>query len=127
MVNLVNSEINFQINKVNRLIRLYGQNFIFKRQKLNEYNEPIKDDEEQIEVFGVYHETNSIITQTSSEAAVLRSKVQPLIMCMNDEAEKIKKNDLLEIKGTKYKVVDKIDLNKMGICVDVSLEVIQDG
>ena len=120
-------EIYFQINKVNRLIRLYGQNYIFKRNKLNEYNEPIKDDYEQILIVGVYHETNSIIARTSSEAAVLRSKVQPMILCLKEEAEKLKINDIVEIKGTKYKLIDKINLNKMDICVDVSLEVIQDG
>lgn len=117
----------FHINKISRFIRTQGEKFVFKRQRKNIYNEPIKGEYDVIEVFGVYHETNSHVTTTTSDGSVVKSQPQPNILCMPDEGTKLKQDDVLEYKGTKYKVVDTSNLLKYDICIDVSLEVIEDG
>lgn len=119
--------VNFQLNKVSRFIKLHGSDFQFVRYDKNAYNEPDKNKVTTIQVRGVYHEVNSQVTFSSSDATTIRTKPQPRILCMPEEGAKVKTGDELTYKGTRYKVVEPVDLAKQGICVDVSLEVIQDG
>lgn len=116
----------FQINKVNRLISTNGEIFNFKRKKINEFNE-YTEEEQTIQIKGIFHQTNSYVSQTGMDAGLIRSKPQPLVMCLKEEAEKIMKDDILEYKGKQYKVIDKTNLVELDICVDISLDVIQDG
>lgn len=116
----------FQINKVNRLISTNGEIFNFKRRKKNEFNE-FTDEEQTVQIKGIFHQTNSYVSQTGMEAGLIRSKPQPLVMCLKEEAEKIMKDDILEYKGKQYKVIDRTNLVELDICVDISLDVIQDG
>lgn len=118
---------NFQLNKVSRFIKTRGEQFVFKRQKLNEFKEPIKDEYDEVTVFGVYHEVNSQVTETKSEASITRSKPQPCILCMPEEGNKLQQDDTMVYKGTTYKVVEPANLLKYDICSDVSLEVIENG
>ena len=118
---------NFQLNKISRFIKTYGETFTFKRCKLNEVKEPIKDEYEEVAVFGVYHEVNSQVTENSSEGSTIRSKPEPRIMCMPDEGAKLKQGDQTTYKGTTYKVVKPYNLLKYDICSDVSLEVVEIG
>lgn len=121
----MNLGLSFQRNKVSRLISVNGSDFVFKRQKKNDFGEPIKDSFDTITARGFYHETSSYVTKSTSEGSVVRSKPTPLILMMPDEASKLLKNDILEYKGKQYNVVDFTDVNELGICVDVSLEVVQ--
>lgn len=123
----MNLGLEFQRNKVNRLIQINGQEFSFKRQKKNEYGEPIKDDFDEVKVKGFYHESSSFVSKTSSDSTTYRSKPNPLILCTIDDGNKLRKNDVLEYNGKRYVVVDLTNLNELNICYDVSLEVIQDG
>lgn len=123
----MNLGISFQRNKVNRLILINGQTFTFRRQKLNEFNEPIKDDFEEIKVRGVFHEVSGYVTKNATEDSVTRSKPQPMVLCTVEESKKIKKNDVMAFKGKEYEVVDFSNHNEYDICVDVSLEVVQNG
>lgn len=118
---------NFQLNKVSRFIKTRGEQFVFKRQKLNEFREPIKGEYDEVTVFGVYHEVNSQVTETKSEASITRSKPQPRILCMPEEGNRLKQDDTTVYKGTTYKVVEPANLLKYDICADVSLEVIENG
>lgn len=123
----MNIGINFQRNKVNRLILVNGKTFLFRRQKLNEFNEPINDDFEEIEVRGIYHEVSGYVTKNANDNSVTRSKPQPMILCTVEEAAMLKKNDVLVFNGRKYIVVDFMNLNEYDICADVSLEVFENG
>lgn len=118
-------DLNFQKNKVSRFIQQYGESFIFKRSKLNDFGEPVKDGQETIEVVGVYHETNSFVSQTTTEGTVIRTKKQPMILCFDSEAKKLNFGDVLEYKENKYKVISVLNLAQLDICCDVSLEVVQ--
>lgn len=123
--------VNFQLNKVSRFIKLYGNVFAFERLQLNKYREPIRDDPQyppqEIEVRGVYHEVNSQVSFVVSEGTIVRTKPQPRILCMPDDGAKVKCGDEVSYKGNRYKVVEPTDLGKQGVCVDISLELIQNG
>ena len=117
-------DLNFQKNKVSRFIQQYGETFVFKRPKLNDFGEPINDGFEEITIKGVYHETNSYVSQTITEGTVTRTKKQPMILCFVSEAEKLKYGDALEYKQNKYNVVSALNLAQLDICCDISLEVV---
>lgn len=121
----------FQLNKVSRFIKLYGEEFAFKRFQLNKYKEPIMDDPEHppqvVRIVGAYHETNSQVSFSTSEGTVTRTEPQPRILCMPEEGSKIKTGDEVTYKGIRFKVVEPADLGMQGVCIDISLDVIQDG
>lgn len=121
----------FQLNKVSRFIKLYGEEFVFERFQLNKYREPIKDDPERppqtVRIVGAYHEVNSQVSFATSEGTVTRTEPQPRILCMPNEGSKVKTGDEVTYKGIRYKAVDPSDLGMQGVCIDISLEVIQNG
>lgn len=117
----------FQVNKISRFIKTRGEQFTFERLKKNIYNEPIKDKKESVVVLGVYHEINSQVTETTTDGSVVRSKPQPRVLCMVEDGVKLKQDDVMEYKGTKYKVIEPVNPLKCDICADVSLEVIENG
>lgn len=117
----------FQLNKISRFVNTRGETFTFKRQKLNEFKEPIKGEFDQIVVKGVYHEVNSHVVENKAESSITRSKPQPMLLCMPEEGSKLQQGDTTEYKGTTYKVVEPSNLLKYDICSDVSLEVVEVG
>lgn len=121
----------FQLSKVSRFIKLYGDEFAFERFQLNKYNEPIRDDPEHpsqsIRIRGAYHEVNSQVSFNTSEGTVTRTEPQPRILCMPVDGSKVKMNDEVTYKGVRYKVVDPANLGMQSVCIDISLEVVQNG
>lgn len=117
----------FQRNKVNRLISVSGEEFEFKRNKKNEFGEPIKSEFDIIKIKGFFHQVNSQVTQVGTDANITRTKPQPAILCLVKDGENVKKNDVLEYKGKTYTVVESENQSELDICYDISLEVIQDG
>lgn len=119
--------LEFQRNKVNRLIQQKGIELVFLRSSKNEFGESIKDQSEEIRIKGFYHETSSYVIRVASDDTASRSKPQPLIMCSIEDGKKIAKDDLLNYNGNKYTVTGLTNLNELDICYDISLEVIHDG
>lgn len=119
----------FQLNKVRRFIKTQGSEFSLKRAKKNDFGEPIKGEGgfDLVSITGVFHEVVSHVTQSAADSSTTRSKPQPMILCLPEEGAKAMRGDELEYKGTKYKVVEVCNPVKYDVCVDISLEVIQDG
>lgn len=117
----------FQLNKISRFIKTQGESFVFKRPKLNEYNEPVKDGYDEITIFGVYHEVNSQVSEVTTEGSVIKTKPQPRILCMPEYGDKVKQGDMLEHKGIKFKVIEPANLLLYDICADISMVVVEDG
>lgn len=123
----MNLGIEFQKSKVNRLILVNGKEFTFKRQKKNEFGEPIKDDFDEITVNAFFHESSGFVSRVGSDGSTTRSKPMPSLLCTFEEGSKLKKNDTMQYKGKEYIVVEAKDVNELGICFDVSLEEVQNG
>lgn len=119
--------IGFQLYKVSRFLKVYGESFSFKRYKLNDFKEPIDNEFDTITICGFYHEQSAHVTESAADASVTRSKPQPMILCMPDDGAKVKNGDVLEYKGSRYKVVEPANPGKIDACTDISLAVIQDG
>lgn len=118
----------FDIAKVRRAIKTHGKVFIFTRQALNKFNEPTEESENLESIHGLFHQTRSWIEQKTSEGTIKRSKPQPQILTLVDEAVKsLKIGDKLEYCGNTYKVSGIDNINNLDIAYDISLEMIDNG
>lgn len=119
----------FEQAKLKRAIATNGVEYEFKRPKKNSFGEvasPIEY-ETALTVVGLYHESTSYVSTTTSEATSYRSKKQPMILTFFDSAKLLKKRDVVVIKNVKYVFNDLRDVENWGIFGDISLEVVDDG
>lgn len=114
----------FQLNKVRRLIHTQGKTFSFKRQETNDFGEP-NGQTVSVNVVGVYHETTSFLSKTSTESTTIRQKPSPMILCLWEDAQKILHTDELFFNGKTYKVGEVKNISEANIVGDISLEEVQ--
>lgn len=111
----------FLKNKVSRLLNTQGKDYLFTSVAVDEYNQPI--DGEPLTIKGVYHEKNSFITLSVSDAAQVQRKKSPMILTLlDDTVKKLKQGDKVTINGGSYKVAGVLDLQNYGVVADISLE-----
>ena len=114
----------FQLNKVRRLINTYGETFSVRRPKTNEFGEPLKEFTEYT-IRGLYHETSSYVSKTSTESSTIRQKSMPMILCILDELPTFLQDDVLLYKGKEYRLGEVKNVSEAGIIGDISLEEVQ--
>lgn len=114
----------FQLNKVRRLINTQGQPFEFEREELNDFNEPTGEVVSR-GIQGLYHETSSFISKTSSEATTTRSKPSPMILALWGDAAQLSPADVLFHNGKKYTVGGINNIAEANVIADISIEEVQ--
>lgn len=110
--------------KLNRALEWNGKLYYFNKIVLDEYNQP-QVSEERIEVKGIYHETNSYVTKSSSDATVTVSEKSPSLLVSWKDACKLELEDTLEIEGVSYRVSGLTNIQNYNVFGSISLEVIQ--
>ena len=126
----------FEAYKLKRILRRSGTDFVFKRRKLNKFNEPTGEYEDVATVRGLYHESNGFIIDTVGDAATTRTKKQPMVLCLcediesislrqGDETEVVVRGPQMTSKTLKY--VGCVDIQNWGIIADLSLEEVDEG
>lgn len=118
--------LKFQLNKVRRLINTQGQEFKFNRVKANEFGEP-NGQPEVIAITGVYHETTSFLSKVSSDSTTVRQKPSPMILCLWEDAKKLKHTDTLTFNSKTYTIGDIKNVSEASVVGDISLEEVQNG
>lgn len=126
----------FEAYKLKREVRRSGVDFEFKRRKLDKFNEPTGELEVVAKIKGLYHESNSYITETVGDAATTRTKKQPMLLCLVDDvaSNDLRQGDEIKIhlrssqmtsKTLKY--VGCVDIQNWGIIADLSFEEVDEG
>lgn len=110
-----------QTQVLSRLIERRGQQATVYREIKNEFHEPAGT---QIigEFCGLFHEVNGYLGVSIVEAGKIYTAKQPMFLMLY--TAEIKRQDILEIAGRRFRVTDLDDLGKLGLFVDISLEVI---
>lgn len=120
----------FEAYKLRRELKKVGVEYEFERAKLNEFREPIEDREVVCKLIGLYHDYNTsgsgAIALNTSEAAQIRSKKIPMILCLYDDAKTLKLGDIVKINSKEFKVISVVNIQEWNIIADISLEVIGD-
>lgn len=117
----------FEAYKIRRELKKVGTEYKFKRAKLNDFKEPTDENELAGKLLGLYHEQNSYVSVTVSDATQTRTKKVPMILCLYEDAKTLKFGDIVEINSKKLKVTGIVNIQEWNIIADVSLEVIDDG
>ena len=118
--------LQFQKNKVRRLIKSQGNQFTFTIESLDEYNEP-NGQTESVNIDGVYHETTGYLFKKASDSSTVKQKSSPMIVCLWDDAKKLSPRHTLDFNGHKYTVGDIKNVSEANIVGEISLEEIQNG
>lgn len=121
----------FEAYKLRRELKKVGREYEFERAVLNAFKEPTNESVVAGKLMGLYHEytgggMSSGVSVTSSDAAQVRSKKTPMILCLYEDAKFIKFGDVVKINSKKLKVTGVVNIQEWNIVADVSLEVIDD-
>lgn len=124
----------FEAYKIQREIKRSGKTFAFKKPDLNDFGEPKRDENGNyifqsgdLELNGIYHETNSYISLVTGDTTATRTKKEPMILCLYEDTAGLKVGDVTYINGKMFKLTGVKNIQEWSIIGDISLEVFDDG
>lgn len=118
------NSVQFQLNKVRRLINTQGRSVVVTRQGKNKFNEPNRE-AEVFNIKGVFHETTSYLSKTGSNGSTVRSKPSPMFMCLWESAETLQHTDQVFINNRTYNIGEIKNIDEADAVADISLEEVQ--
>lgn len=113
--------------KVKREIERHGNFYTCFRTKTDKYGEPLEESEQVAEFKGLYHVEKTYSTRTISDGTNTRTKGQPMLLCLFEDAEKVNSGDCFIINEKKFIVSDKNNMFESNILVNLSLELVLNG
>lgn len=116
------ARLKMELHKVKREIQIHGSVYEFRRDILNEYEEPTGESEKVAEIKGLFHQTKGYVSRKVSDATTTQTKGQPMIMAVFEDVKSVQMNDKVVVSGKEYRVTGANDINNYGIVCDVSLE-----
>ena len=124
---------NFLKNKITGQIKWNGKSFKFTRYKKNEYHEfNYNEVEMEVTLEGVFHEGGGYggmlnIELYSRDGGRTVTKMKPMILCLkNDDSTILDIDDVVKVGDYIYKVVEKNDIQNLGIAFEISLEIVNE-
>jgi hypothetical protein len=112
----------FLESKIKRQLDFNGIMYKFIGVKENEYHELVEDEENAVEIKGIYHESNSYESETVATGSVTHSKPQPMILCLWQDALEIEAGYKVKCGSKNFEVIAKNDIQDYGIACDISLK-----
>jgi len=116
----------FLKNKIDRQIKINGQEFTFVRYSEDEFHQVSDTETTTITLDGIFHTSNTYVNQNTADGAKYFSKPTPMILTLYEQGNAIKTNDMVTIENNKYKVIRINNINEFNVAVDISLELMQD-
>lgn len=113
---------NFLLHRLQVQLNMRGVEYVFSRQALDKFGQPLDDTQEEIKLKGIYHESNGYIQSTGSDATIIRTEKSPMILCLFDDGDKIKQGDMIAIAGKTFRVSGVLNIQNYSIAADISLE-----
>lgn len=117
----------FEAYKIRRELKKSGREYEFNRAELNEFKEPTDKILLAGKLTGLYHEQNGNISVITGDTTQTRTKKIPMILCLYEDANFIKVQDIVKINSKTFKVTGIVNVQEWNIIADISLEVIDDG
>lgn len=112
----------FLLHRLEVQLKMRGIKYTFVRQGTDKFGQPSNDVEEQFDIIGIYHESNSYIQSTGSDATIIRTKKSPMILCLYEDAKEIVQGDIVTINDKMYKVSGVLDIQSYSVAADISLD-----
>lgn len=116
----------FQLYKVKRAIQTHGVTVTAEIPVKDEFGEPTGQSESR-SFMGLYHETTSYLSKTTSDASTLRRKSAPMLLCLWDDVKQLPIPCKILHNGKEYDLAEVKDLEECQLIGDLSLEEVQYG
>lgn len=118
----------FLQNKLARHISWNGQMLTFTRYSKNEYEELTDEVERTFTFKGLFHDGGGYggmlkIEIYERDGGRTFTKFKPLVLCLYEDGKDIQTDDVVEIGGNKYNVVDITNVKNLNIAFEISLEI----
>ena len=113
---------NFLLYRLHVHFNMRGIEYVFSRQALDKFGQPLDDTQEEIKLKGIYHESNGYIQTAGYDAAIIRTEKSPMILCLFDDGNKIKQGDMITIAEKTFRVSGVLNIQNYSIVADISLE-----
>lgn len=121
----------FERNKIKRLLDKSGTEYKFLRVGKDEFGEPDGEPYEVCSIKAIYHKSNSqtniYVKNGVGEAATVRTKKEPMLLCLYEDTTSLVSGDYVMINGKRHNVTGVIDVQEWNIIADISLEVVDSG
>lgn len=115
----------FQLNKLRRAIRTQGKVFTVERPGKNAFGEPNGMTESQ-NLRGIYHETTSFLSKTTSEASTIAKRPCPMLLVLwEDLKDQVELGSTIAFNKLSYRVNAIKNLAEANLVADISLEEVQ--
>lgn len=114
-------EAMFLKHKVENQLRKSGTTFEVMRAGKDKFGQPVVPTK-VYEFVGLYHENNSFIQTTSSDATIIQTNKSPMILCLIEDARALQLNDLITINGNTFTVSGFVNIQELDVVADVSLD-----
>lgn len=109
------------VSRLNLILKWKGKTHSFMRYGLDKYKQPDEDNPIlTTEVLGIFHQSTSYVSLSTTEAVSIKSKPQPAILVGLEDSNKVAMGDILILNGNKYKVTGEVNLE---VASDICLEV----
>lgn len=119
-----------QLRRIAREAHQRGQSYGVLQQVRNQYGEPARDEsgkyilKNKCWIRGIYHTSNSYVSQTVGEVGIGKTKQTPMILSPYYFGREVEAGDIVMTDdGTYYTVTDSNDVSEMMVAVDISLDV----
>lgn len=111
----------FMYSKVSKAIRRNGIGVVFTHVFEDKYHNPTE--EESFAITGLFHDSTSYQTKTTSEGSVMSTKPSPMFLCMYDIGSLISVGDTAVVNGKTMTVTGIDNIQEQNIALNISLEV----
>lgn len=119
-----------QLMRLAREAHRRGRCYEILKSVKNQYGEPARDEngkyilEDKGWIRGIYHTSNSYVSQTVGDVGIGKTKQTPMILTPYYFGHEIEAGDIvLADDGTYYTVTDINDISEMMVAFEISLEV----
>lgn len=117
-----------QLHKMKLYLLRNGMRYDVERKQLNDYGEPIRDENGKykteiiLSFVGLFHTSNSFVSESVAESSITKTKQQPQILSVYEDVRSIMQGDILTVADCVYEVVEVRNISNMGIVADISLQ-----
>ena len=117
-----------QLHKMKLYLLRNGMRYDVERKQLNDYGEPIRDEngkyktETILSFVGLFHTSNSFVSESVAESSITKTKQQPQILSVYEDVRSIMQGDILTVANCVYEVVEVRNISNIGIVADISLQ-----
>lgn len=114
-------------NKIKRHIDWNGQEFTFSRYKKNEFGELNEEVDKEFLLKGLFHDGGGYggmlnIEMYERDGGRTFTRFKPMILCLHEDGQYIETDDVVQISGDVFRVVEKSDVKSLGVAYEISLE-----